>query len=1023
MPVVPQENPDRTAPTVPGGEVRRQTLVDINSSPMQTVATSSSPVQYSTDKVEIQRLKGSNWATWKWQLQNVLDAKGLTDVLTGNEPRGTVREVAARQIISSSLDQTLICKVIHCQSAQQIWTCLRGIYENRTSFALTDLIGKMNSFRMNTLDDVENGVSEIQSIACQIQALGGTVDSSTIESAILRALPKSFSSFLTSWTFLDTEKRTLENLHAHLMRTVCLLRSSEPAVPKEKALTGKHFKGKGKGRSKDSSGDSSKKNDLICNYCKRPGHMVKDCRKLANKKAAEEKAAGTSDKSDRPPKSDKSDQDDKQRPSRSDQDTPNARIAYGSVATVGNIARCHKQTYEPQYVESSWIADSGASFHMTPHLEWISDYQEFRTKIPVRLGDSHIVKAYGKGFIETTYGTLEPVFYLPEITENLFSVASCAKVHKIFALSTDKSIIFMKDDEELFRGHLNDCGVYEIKLTVKLATYVNMLSTSLSDWHKRLAHVSPDVIKYMADHEIVDGIRISDKPQPKCEPCAAGKSHRSTHSSSSTPRAPLPGQVLHFDTIGPMPETSVGGSKYWVLCKDSYSSYRQIFFTQTKEDISTGVKQIISRSKLQTGNDALKVITDNGSEYCKHDLKAFFDVKGIVHHTSAAYTPEQNGVIERDIRTVAESARSLRLQAGLPRIFWAEAMATAVYTLNRVINTRNKVKTPYELWFNKKPSLNNIHRFGEQAIVYVEPQYRDKIDPKGEKLTFVGYTDVFNTFKFVDLKTNRFVISSNANFLNQDYDHEGRQQPTYPDAPDTVVIDIPNLYSDEPDQDESDDAQDANQTYTIDQDPIIEPDINNSDLTEISSIQEEVVERLDDSRETPAKMPPENPDPERIQTLRPRNKQPLYTGWKVNLSTIEASDDPNSFSEAMSRTDKDLWLAAMREELDSLDKCQVWSLVNKPHNRNIVSNRWVLKIKRKPDGSIDRYRARLVARGFSQKRGVDYNETYAPTSSAPIIRLLFAYAAVEGLYMSQFDVKTAFLYGDLNEQVFMMHVE
>lgn len=155
---------------------------------------------------------------------NVLDAKGLTEVLDSQEPRGSPREIAARQIISSSLDSSLVSKVVHCTTAQQIWSCLRGIYENRTSFALTDLIGRMNSYRMNSLDDVENGISEIQSMACQIKALNGSVDDATIESAVLRALPKSFSSFVISWTFLDTEKRTLDNLHAHIMRTVSQLR-------------------------------------------------------------------------------------------------------------------------------------------------------------------------------------------------------------------------------------------------------------------------------------------------------------------------------------------------------------------------------------------------------------------------------------------------------------------------------------------------------------------------------------------------------------------------------------------------------------------------------------------------------------------------------------------------------------------------------------------------------------------------------------------------------------------------------
>lgn len=355
-----------------------QQVSNPKTTPSQLVPTTSQTAVLSN---EIQRLKGNNWATWKWQLQNVLDSKGLTDVLTGDEGRGTPREVVTRQIISSSLDQTLICKVIHCQTAQQIWTCLRGIYENRTSFALTDLIGRMNSYRMNTLDEVENGVSEIQSISCQIKALGGTVDDNTIESAILRALPKSFASFLTSWTFLDADKRSLENLHAHIMRTVCLLRATEQSESKDKALAVRQFKGKGKNKFKETSNqsDPSKKSETFCRYCKKTNHVIKDCRKLAKKKAAEDKASSTSEQTE------SSNNQDKESPNEKPpkpEDASSARVAYGHVATIGEAIQCHNATTSnPEFVKTSWIADSGASFHMTSHIEWIVDYREFKNKI------------------------------------------------------------------------------------------------------------------------------------------------------------------------------------------------------------------------------------------------------------------------------------------------------------------------------------------------------------------------------------------------------------------------------------------------------------------------------------------------------------------------------------------------------------------------------------------------------------------------------------------------------------------
>lgn len=218
---------------------------------------------------------------WRWAICDhpLLAAKGLKVVLTTTTATPE-QEVKARQIISSALDQNVVNKVVHCETAPEIWICLQSIYENKTSFALTELISKMNSYRMKSLVDVENGISEIRSLAVQIQNMGGLIDRNTVESAILRALPKSFTPFITSWTFLEENKRGLDNLQAHIMRNVQILRADEK--PADKALVAQHVGGGGqqnkKFGNKKSSGEN-KKFSGTCHYCKKQGHMIKDCRK------------------------------------------------------------------------------------------------------------------------------------------------------------------------------------------------------------------------------------------------------------------------------------------------------------------------------------------------------------------------------------------------------------------------------------------------------------------------------------------------------------------------------------------------------------------------------------------------------------------------------------------------------------------------------------------------------------------------------------------------------------------------
>lgn len=120
----------------------------------------------------------------------------------------------------------------------------------------------------------------------------------------------------------------------------------------------------------------------------------------------------------------------------------------------------------------------------------------------------------------------------------------------------------------------------------------------------------------------------------------------------------------------------------------------------------------------------------------------------------------------------------------------------------------------------------------------------------------------------------------------------------------------------------------------------------------------------------------------------------------------------------MARPDADEWLSAMEDEFISLKRSNVWELCERP-KQNVISTRWVLKTKRSPDNEILRYRARLVARGFTQQKGKDYFSTYAPVCDTTSIRILFAYAAARQLVIKQFDVKAAFLYGELNELTYV----
>jgi hypothetical protein len=138
---------------------------------------------------------------------------------------------------------------------------------------------------------------------------------------------------------------------------------------------------------------------------------------------------------------------------------------------------------------------------------------------------------------------------------------------------------------------------------------------------------------------------------------------------------------------------------------------------------------------------------------------------------------------------------------------------------------------------------------------------------------------------------------------------------------------------------------------------------------------------------------------------------------------IGAENDPESFSQAMSCKESELWYNAMKEEMNSIKSNEVWDLVELPNDAKAIGCKWVFKTKKDSLGNIERYKARLVAKGFTQKEGIDYTETFSPVSKKDSLHVIMALVTHFDLELQQMDVKTTFLNGDLEEEVYMKQPE
>jgi hypothetical protein len=150
----------------------------------------------------------------------------------------------------------------------------------------------------------------------------------------------------------------------------------------------------------------------------------------------------------------------------------------------------------------------------------------------------------------------------------------------------------------------------------------------------------------------------------------------------------------------------------------------------------------------------------------------------------------------------------------------------------------------------------------------------------------------------------------------------------------------------------------------------------------------------------------------------PSGREDLHKrfGSYVALMSNIIDSEPSSFEEA---TGQQVWKDAMMEEYQSIMKNDVWDIVLRPKGKSVVTSKWIYKIKHTADGSIEKYKARFVARGFSQKEGVDYEETFSPVARYTSIRMVISLASVMKWKIHQMDVKTTFLNGVIEEEVYI----
>jgi len=391
---------------------------------------------------------------------------------------------------------------------------------------------------------------------------------------------------------------------------------------------------------------------------------------------------------------------------------------------------------------------------------------------------------------------------------------------------------------------------------------------------------------------------------------------------------------------------------------------------------------------------------------------------GIKHYTTTPYSPQQNGVVERRNQTVVEMARCMMKSMSVPSWFWGEAVATAVYIWNRSPTKSLQNKTPFEAWHGKKPCVRHFRTFSCTALVKIAGPSLAKLADRSKRMVFLGYEPGTKGYRFLDLDKNRLVVSRDVVFEEHLPWEWGRSTDTSLSDPDTFIVEYQST--------------DENPTTAVTE---AEFDFDGVGTPGSSTVGPHVAEgNTPGSATSPIPTAPLNvhggsplasPSEETHGApLKLRSLQDIYEhtdelhDFEYSGVCLLAADEPVSVEEAL---EQECWRRAMQEEMDSIHQNRTWEFSDLPSDHRAIGLKWVFKVKRDPSGEVVKHKARLVVKGYAQIQGVDYDEVFAPVARLETVRLLLALAAQGEWEVHHMDVKSAFLNGDLIEEVYLQH--
>ena len=930
----------------------------------------------------------TNFSLWNFDLFILLKSSKLDGIVLGNEKLETTdsekvktdwnqRDAKAQKCIVFTIDKRNKLHIINCKSSAEMYDTLKKLFDQDEARVKCSTLEEFFTFQYDSGFDMATNLSKLENIVFKLNSSGQKIETDMHIARIMSILPSHFQPhFMTAWDSTPDDQKTIANLKARLIRdekryNPTSSNGSSAAVAFKahhvKCYTcgGDHYADKCPKKQSNARKKAFNKFPP-CKSCGRTNHEEKDCRyKKSFSKNNPQKAS------------------------------------YLTYTRPCEQSLCSEKLIT-DHSENQWVIDSGSTCHMTSSNKILSN----KTSVHTIVGTSkkgQYMKAKAVGKVEAAECTLKNVLYLPGLDKNLLSVNAITQNGGKIEFDKNK-VTVSQNGNVVLSGQKDKSGLYLIDINPDNKEFCHLSPekcNSSVDWHRKLGHLGYDNMKKLS--QISTGLEFQEIDVDVCQVCQEAKQARRPFKNQRT-RATRPLEILHTDLV----EVEVctwDNCKYFITCLDDYTHYTTVYLLNRKSDAVVALKRYIAEAENKWNLKLQKIRSDGGGEYISTNFKSWCAEKGIILDYTIPHTPMLNGSAERLNRSLMEKVRALLFDSKLDHKFWGEALYTAANLLNRSPTRTLKNCTPAEKWFNKKPDLSHFQLFGSK-VHYKKLGYVKKLEKRSLEGFFVGYGT--NGYRIWDENKNKILISRDVVFGDET---PTQLHETYFKSP---ILSFDRNLTNWPDSDEEGSIQSETDTTVSNEEAENE---QNSDPDYIP----EQLEELSSSDTSSQSLSPNDEEGIQEQPLdeqvgrgqRRKNLPPRLQDYALFTNPSEFS--LLTYQQAISGDDNLKWKEAIQEEMSALEENATWRLVDRSEvDGKILSSRWIFKIKE--DG---RYKARLVVRGCHQRDGIDYNEIFSPVVGSDALRTIIAYSAMKNLKLMKFDIKTAFLYGNIKENIYM----